>query len=255
MLVTEEQLTTIHECGHAVAAFDLGLEFTGVTITATDETLGSMSHREDLVDRFVELGQIGFEQYPGEQFHLGVKSILVSLAGSLTVDAWVEAHGHEVPDDWYHGAELDLAAAALVAGPLTGSADEAGALLDWLRVRAAGMVSERSFLTLVDRLAPVLLERGTLTGREALDAMTIRRLPEGLTLGASRLPHDRLCQTREDGEMCLECAQIATVRADERHHAIEIIQEVADNDPTRARILLALQPSGDWVELMVLADE
>lgn len=107
MIPSKDHLTAIHECGHAVAAFELDQMISSISINADEDSWGRASIAAELAGRFVELVDFADEKYPGEMSHTGVTSIMVTLAGALTVDAWVEANGHGRLDWWVQRLERE----------------------------------------------------------------------------------------------------------------------------------------------------
>ena len=57
--------------------------------------------------------------------------------------------------------------------------------------------------------------------------------------------HDHLCLDPTP-EPCASCMDIATIREDERWRLIELIQQLPDGRDSKAGILEAIEPPGDW---------
>jgi hypothetical protein len=168
---TEDRETAVHEAGHAVVAFMLGRPFTRITVAPGDlakSNLGQVEHRPPTgtwyrPDIEVTTRVRGFiEQH-----------VMICLAGAETSELWYQRIGDAPPDAEEHlslGALHDMQCAVDLASYVAdGEPGETGAFIEWLRLRLRNLVEARGplYWALVDALADAVMERGSLSWRQA----------------------------------------------------------------------------------------
>jgi hypothetical protein len=128
----------IHEGAHVVAAHHFGHRITRADLSGCEVEVATS-------DGVSPAGQTAFE------------TIVVSLAGGYAAKRF---SGNGANGDGADNAYTKYLALRLAAG----RANEAEALLDWLRIRAAGLV-DRNWRQ-IQKVAAALSERGTLSGEQ-----------------------------------------------------------------------------------------
>ncbi len=149
----EREATAYHEAGHAVAAFEVGAVIHRVSIIQTEDMFGA-----------VESGRPSWLR--NDMMHARSRlwaeaRILWTLAGPVT-EARHTGRRNRV------GASSDYRTCAdLALSMCQGESEEANALLRWLELRARNLLALPFVWGPVVALAAALLERETLTGRQA----------------------------------------------------------------------------------------
>jgi hypothetical protein len=160
--------TAIHEAGHAVVARELGRSVRLVSIEADEDggTLGRMLGRPP-----GSWFQPDFMSVDGRVRHRLETEIMVSLAGA-EAELRVSKEGKARV-----GAENDWRQAINLALYLTmGESKEAGAYVEWLRLRTINFINGHFMVwECIEALATRLLETPTLKGREVRESIALTK--------------------------------------------------------------------------------
>lgn len=155
----ELRRTAVHEAGHAVAAFKVGMRTKALSIVADGESLGHHRPHPYFAGVNPEL-----DGSPRVQRRLE-NAALVYLAGAA-------AERRFSPKGFRHaGSSGDRHQAIELLSYLTGSNEELEAYLRLVDVRARQLVADPLNWFLINGLAARLLERQELTGDEVLRAI------------------------------------------------------------------------------------
>ncbi len=191
----ELRSTAFHEAGHVAAHYFLRVPFNYVTIVESDDAVGHV-HHGPVPDAWIQRieaatysGFGGFVDAPTRRW--AEARVMVSLAGGLAAQqamglsetevgsglvevsdsvasALAAKHGGE-PDDWTTTiAGGDIESALTLVEQLTGgNLAEAEPYLDWLSQRTVTLLAHPYVWLAVETVAGALMERHTLSAREA----------------------------------------------------------------------------------------
>src|SRR5262245_54406910 len=150
-----EIATAYHEAGHALAAWKNGIGIRRISIVPKGDKLGRLQRR-------TPLRAIHFEWDGSDRARMRAEKLIeVSLAGPA-------AQRRFKPSSFRHcQAHSDHRQAVDLADYLNGNSEQAQLYLRWMERRASDLVA--NFWPLVEALALVLLERRTMTGKEAAE--------------------------------------------------------------------------------------
>jgi hypothetical protein len=152
-----DKATAYHEAGHAVMAFQLGVEVRQITIVPDRDSAGSCSHEKLLKFRGTELCAS-----PAARVRIE-KLIMICLAGPLAQSKFKPRSVRR-----YHGTS-DYSLIADVALQLNGSAEAATAFVKWLEVRTTTMLRQQVIWRFVEAVANELIAKRELEGSTLLD--------------------------------------------------------------------------------------
>lgn len=167
--------TVIHEAGHAVIAYLLGRPFVRMTIDPEagldDDALGQVEHAAPQGAWFDPELEVNARTRQFLEAH-----IQIALAGAEAQEAWYERIGYRPPDADEHlriGARHDYSAAVSLALINTGGdPDEAGAYIEWLRMRVRNKIRhDFRFWMMAEPLADALLAEKTVSWKRARAVM------------------------------------------------------------------------------------
>jgi hypothetical protein len=160
-----DEVVARHEAGHAVAAYWLKRPITRLSIEPDGETLGRIVFRTNR--RRLERARTGIVR-PADR-HQIENDIITLLAGGIA------APGRG-------SCELDHTLATALVTTVSATVEEADAYAAWLRQRTIDLMRLRASTAALEPLARLLVERRTLDGREAHDAVHDRFM--GLVRGS-----------------------------------------------------------------------
>jgi hypothetical protein len=155
-----------HEAGHVFAAFRLRVPFKSVSIEPDDDSLGR------LVNERLRIREIEWYSMPPRTRDRLERLAMVSLAGE---------YGERLVSKRVspHSGSIDRRNVARVIVHLCGSTEEATPYVRWLDARTKAMINAAHNRPAIDAVAAALLERRTLSAREAaetiINALTDRR--------------------------------------------------------------------------------
>jgi hypothetical protein len=151
------QSTAYHEAGHAVIAMHLGKAVRRVSIVPEEEE-GNLGHVLHFKNRSFRPDI--FDLSDARTRRLAEREILVTLAGRA-------AEMRHTGRPKSSGDGDDLRYVYDVAWRVCMDDEEAGKYVDWLKVRARNLIANRQIWARVKGLARALIDRPTMTGREA----------------------------------------------------------------------------------------
>jgi hypothetical protein len=191
----QTESTAYHESGHAVASYLLGRGIRHVTVIESDDEFGHVANHSR-GPRWIEaLEDAEYEASYGRFINARTRraveiEIMISYAGGLTEAAFtggqledvaagmgmvpytVEQREQlmslmdDVPEDLVH-LDGDYEKVSFLAEMVSGSQEEANAYLGWLEQRTRNLIFHPWFKPAVRALAAALVERKTLSGRDA----------------------------------------------------------------------------------------
>jgi hypothetical protein len=154
-----------HEAGHCVACYKLRIPFRGrpsVSIIASEDYEGYVARKNILKGRNLECDTSGWTRLKMERV---VEVHLSGIEAQRLYDPSSVDYGKEYGDwdGWY-----DYHQAVELIGYFTSGSREAEAYLELLRIRAELLVSNDCNRKCIEAIAAALLERNSLSGREAV---------------------------------------------------------------------------------------
>ncbi len=194
--VTDElRATAVHEAGHVAASYFLHVPFKHVTIIESEDAAGHVLHEpmsDAMLERIEAASYSGLGGFVDATTRRWVEQrVIVALAGGLAQQqamshnptevgsglvkltdeaaaALAAKHGGE-PEAWVAmigGGDMEYAL-SLVEQLSGGNYDEAGEYLGWLTERTRTMLANPDVWLAVEAVADALVERRTLSAREA----------------------------------------------------------------------------------------
>ena len=158
--INRRTLTSYHEAGHAVVAFDQGVRIYGINIKPDSDRLGHIRIDTLLLDRLVPT----FEYDKGSRNRfLMERHVMVLLGGQTAVHRLDPSRKTKSGTAPQEGS--DYLTAQRLVGYFTGSKKEGEKYLDWLEVRVAGIIRAPLKWYQVKVLAQALLEHEKLGAR------------------------------------------------------------------------------------------
>ena len=145
--------TAHHEAGHAVMAFQLGVNVRGITIIPDHESAGSCLHEGLLKFQGKELVTSPTARIKME------KLILICLAGPLAQRKFKPRSVRR-----YH-AGSDYSAVANVALSMNGSTEQANAYIRWLEIRVKEQLYTSMTWRFVEAVASELIKNKEINGK------------------------------------------------------------------------------------------
>lgn len=163
--IRDSRVVAYHEAGHCVAAFRLRIPFNGrkaLTILPTDEFNGLFVHKNILRGLDLEWDSSDRSRLKMEKV---VQACLAGIEAQRRFDPTSIRCGEEF-GDWDGGD--DYRQAVDLIDHFTGGPKETDAYLELLRIRTESMIGADFVWRCVEALAQALLNRKSLSGKEAM---------------------------------------------------------------------------------------